>query len=288
MRSLFLVLLLFVAPLQAKTLVASIEPLAMLAREVLGEDVEVHALLLPNQTPHATAFTPSQMQLLRAADLVLWLGADAEPYLADLVGRRDSAAVALLDLPAVEVLGITEEDDHGHGAAGLDPHLWLSPANMAALARALPDHAAALALPRQALARRVTAFEAKLMETRRIVRQRFEPVAQRPWLSYHDPWRYFYRSVGLSAPLVVSGTAEAGASSRHFAVLVERMREKKVACAVAEPEARRALMARLCREDDCRIVEADPLGRDQKNSGYTDFFEHLGELFVGCLTTPDR
>lgn len=288
MRSLFLVLLLFVAPLQAKTLVASIEPLAMLAREVLGEDVEVHTLLLPNQTPHATAFTPSQMQLLRGADLVLWLGADAEPSLADLVGRRDSAAVALLDLPAVEVLGSAEEDDHGHGALGLDPHLWLSPINMAALARALPEHAATLGLERQALVQRVTGFEAKLTEARRTVRQRLEPMAQRPWLSYHDPWRYFYRSVGLSEPLVVSRTAEAGASSRHFALLVERMSNRKVACAVAEPEARRALMARLCREDDCRIVEADPLGRDRQGATYTAFIVHLGELFADCLVVPAR
>lgn len=288
MRSLFLVLLLFAAPLQAKTLVASIEPLAMLAREVLGEHVEVRTLLLPNQTPHATAFTPSQMQLLRGADLVLWLGADAEPYLAGLMAHRSGGAVALLDLPEVLTLAVSEEDGHGHDAAGLDPHLWLSPANMAALARALPAHAATLAVPRHELVRRTADFEAQLLEAQRAVRQRLRPVAQRPWLSYHDPWRYFYQSVGLSEPLVVSGTEEAGASSRHFAVLVKRMDERKVGCAIAEPEARRALMARLCGEETCRIAEADPLGRDQQGGGYTDFIVHLGELFADCLAAPAR
>src|SRR5690606_41612229 len=76
---LFLLMWSWVSLAQAVTVVASIEPLAMLAREVLGDQAEVSTLLLPNQTPHFAAFTPGQARQVRDAELVIWLGHEAEP-----------------------------------------------------------------------------------------------------------------------------------------------------------------------------------------------------------------
>lgn len=301
MRILLTILvLLLAAPASARTVVASIEPLALLAREVLGERATVETLLRPGQTPHFAAFTPSQARALREADLVLWLGAEAEPHLADLLRRSGAPALAVLDLDGVRRLVGGHDhahdadndqpgagDRHAHAAAAHDhdhapasadhpdPHLWLSPRNMGLLARAL---AAEFNLGEAALA----AFEQRLAATVAEVRATLAPVADRAWLSYHDPWRYLTEAVGLTPPLVISESLQSDTSSRHFATLVTEMEARRVRCAIAEPEARLALMRRLCR-GDCRLEPLDPLGRAGETAGYTGFLRHLGERFAACL-----
>ena len=52
---------------------------------------------------------------------------------------------------------------------------------------------------------------------------------------------------------------------------------------MAEPESRRALAERLCR-DQCRVVAADPLGRELGKVGYAALLDDLGQRFIRCLT----
>lgn len=270
---------------QARTVVASVEPLAMLAREVLGDRAEVSTLLRPDQTPHFASFTPSQAREVRDADLILWLGEEAEPHLAGLLARTKAKNLALLSVRGVQRLGGGHAHDDGHDHRGspaygeegtLDPHLWLSPGNMRALARALVEE---LELKDEAVA----VFERDLAQAVQGIKEELAPFRDTPWLSYHDPWHYFRQAVGLSAPLVVSEGLQSDTSSRHFAELAGAMQAKRVGCAIAEPEARLSLMQRLCSEDLCQVQALDPLGRDAETSTYTAFLRHLGDSFRHCL-----
>jgi ABC-type Zn2+ transport system substrate-binding protein/surface adhesin len=51
---------------------------------------------------------------------------------------------------------------------------------------------------------------------------------------------------------------------------------------MAEPESRRALLERLCR-NECRIVEADPLGRQLGAAGYAALLQDLADRFTACM-----
>jgi zinc transport system substrate-binding protein len=273
---------------------ASIEPVAMLLREVLGDAVRVETLMLPNQTPHNASFTPGQARQVREADLLVWLGADAEPGMAGLLKRHGGRQLALTDLDGVyrrdgdeghEHHDHHDDDDAHHHHGLLDPHLWLYPANMRRLAQALPAEAEALGLSRDDVSQRVAAFEAALTETEAAVRAALAPVASTPYLSHHDAWAYFSDAFGVRRPLVINHNIEASASSRRFVELSSIMQAQQVHCVMAEPEARRALLERLCREQ-CRLVQADPLGRDVAGGTYNALLTHLQGLFSQCLTTP--
>lgn len=275
-------LLILSAPLSARTLVASVEPLAMALRDLYGDTAEVETLLAPNQSPHNPMLSPRQMLRLRQADLVVWLGAEAEPAVADLMARRDGPAVAMLSLPDVtrrrgghDHGGEDHPHDHDHGA--LDPHLWLDPANVAALARGLAERDAD-GLPEGQPA----AFLAALERATDAARARLAPLSERPWLSFHNPWGYFQQRLGLREPVTVSEQLGAGPGSRRFVALAERVERESVHCAVAEPEAQRALLKRLC--PDCRRVDLDPLGRDHPGSGYGAWLDQvIAAGFQRCL-----
>jgi zinc transport system substrate-binding protein len=281
LRVLPLLLVLLAPAAAAETrILASIEPLAMVAREVAGAGTAVETLMRPGQSLHGASLTPDQVRAVRDAELFVWLGARAEPGLAPLVRRRAGPDLALLRLDGVHRLHAGAEHAHGEGArehdegqaTALDPHLWLDPRNMARLGRALAAR----------LGRNDRAFQAALDTTSAAVRARLEPVRERRYVSQHNPWRYFARVFGLQPGMAASKGVSAGASARRFVELGRAMERQQVRCVVAEPNARRALLERLCR-GQCRLVDLDPLGRGRTRADYTDFLSHLGRGFRTCL-----
>ena len=286
MRYLLVPLLLALcAPLPARTLVASVEPLAMVLRDLYGDSAEVVTLLEANQNPHNPMLSPRQMLTLRRADLLVWLGEAAEPAVASLAAKRDGDSLALLSLPGVTRRegGHRHDGEHGHGhqheAGELDPHLWLDPRNMALLAEALGEREP---LPEGQPA----AFLADLERTEAALRERLAPVADTPWLTFHHPWGYFQQRLELRAPVIVSEQLGAGPSSRRFVALAQQLENEQVRCAILEPEAQSDLVARLC--PDCRRVALDPLGRDVPARGQGVDYSHwlsdrVAAAFATCL-----
>lgn len=281
---LFLLLWSWVSLAQAVTVVASIEPLAMLARDVLGDDAEVSTLLLPNQTPHFAAFTPAQARQVRDADLVIWLGHEAEPNVEGLLDRARGKTLALLDLPqAVRRYGAAHaHDGHAHHDSELDPHLWLAPDNVLHLADALLALAPQLGLDPSRVRVRHGAFVEALAARRAEWREQFAAARDVPWLTQHNPWGYLVDEWQLQEPLVISASLQGSASARRFAELAGQMGDRQVRCAMAEPEAQRALLSRLCK-GECRVVAADPLGRDLAGEGYLVLLQQLATRFSVCL-----
>ncbi|GAA5132525.1 metal ABC transporter solute-binding protein, Zn/Mn family [Alloalcanivorax gelatiniphagus] len=286
------------SPATARVVVASVEPVAMALRALYGDRAEVVTLLAPNQSPHNPMLSPRQMLTLRQADLVVWLGAEAEPAVADLMARRDGPSVAMLSLPDVtrrqgghhhdhdHDQGAHDHDGHSHDGnnhdghdhtGALDPHLWLDPDNIATLARGLAERDGA-GLP----AGQPADFLAALEEAREAARQRLAPVAGRAWISYHNPWAYFQHPMGLSEPVTVSAQLGAGPGSRRFVALAGQIRDRQVGCAILEPEAQRPMIKRLC--PDCRMVALDPLGRDHPDLDYPAWLDQVVAAgFERCL-----
>lgn len=102
-------------------------------------------VLLPDgASPHDFALRPSDIQRLRSADLVLWVGPDMEAFLNKaLVPISATRKLAISELPAVKPLLMKGEDDddhehageahnhadddHGHHHGEYNMHVWLSP-----------------------------------------------------------------------------------------------------------------------------------------------------------------
>ena len=288
MRSLWLVMLMMLsAQAVSQTLVASVEPLAKVLRGLYGDQVEVVTLLQANQNPHQLALSPRQAMLVQQADLLVWLGETVEAPLAPLVARRQGATLTLLELDGVHRREGDHDHDHdhdhehkhhdsGHGDATLDPHLWLSLDNMMLMAGALAQR-----YPQGLNAGEPDRWQQQARARHASHRKALEGLETVPWLSYHQPWGYLTETLGLAEPLVVSQQLDAGPGSRRFVELAREIRDQQVHCAIREPEARAALIARLC--PDCQIHPLDPLGRDYPELDYLTWRDRLVEGFKACL-----
>ncbi len=63
-------------------IVTTIKPLAWVAQGVSDDSVRVTSLMDQGANPHHFTLRPSQLKALQTADLIIWLGPQAEPYLA--------------------------------------------------------------------------------------------------------------------------------------------------------------------------------------------------------------
>lgn len=279
-------------------IVTSVEPLAKVMRDLYDDAVQVSPLLTANQNPHHIALSPRQVARLQNADLVVWLGAEAEPAMASLMSRRSKPSLAVLDLPALPLRHATNAHSHAEHAhaqhdhhehhhdheqtpdsdidTNIDPHLWLSPQIMEALANRL-----ATDFPQHLRDGMPTRWQHALRTQLAQWRNALAPLQQTPWISYHQPWGYLSDALGMQAPLVLAEQLNTGPSSRHFLHLAAQVKAQNVQCALQEPEARGALIRRIC--PSCRIVAADPLGRDMPEMGYLAWLETLQTRFLQCL-----
>lgn len=123
------------------------------ARQVAGPGVPVASILSsPDQDPHLFEASPSTARAVAAARIVVYNGADYDPWMAKLVQARRA--------PGQQVIVVA---DLVGRKAGANPHLWYDLAVMPAVARALAD-ALAVADPANApaYAERRRAFEESL------------------------------------------------------------------------------------------------------------------------------
>jgi len=263
------------APAEVPRVVTDIAPVHSLVAQVMGDLGSPGLIVPPGTSFHDAGLRPSDAAALAGADLVIWTGTAAVPFLAGPVATLagQAAVVALLETPGWEPLPPREgegfeadhDHDHDHGAGGIDPHAWLDPAVAAAwadtiaeaLAGADPEHGAAYRAHAQAL-------RADLARTQEEIAARLAPLAGRPWLAAHDATQYFERAFAIPAAGAIALPDAQAPGPARLAALRARIADGGIACILAEPDTPPRTLALLAGAEDGsdgpRVAVADPDG----------------------------
>jgi zinc transport system substrate-binding protein len=131
---------------EATAVVASFFPLAEAAERAGGTRVVVTNVTPIGADPHDVELSPSEVDAVLDADLLLYQGGGFQPAIETLVDRREGRSVDVLqglDLLDAEEEG-HEEDGHDeqgdeHEAEEWDPHVWLDPLRYAQIVERIGD-----------------------------------------------------------------------------------------------------------------------------------------------------
>ncbi len=244
----------------------SVPPQAWLVKRLAGEAVEVQTLLPPGANPHTFEPTAKQVRKLTAASVYLTLGMSFERALARRAGSL-SASLKVADMDAgITKLGASaHEHDHeaeGHvcGVDG-DPHIWLSPRLMCAMAsNTVTALGEALPQQRDALAARLPGTVAELMAVDAEVREKLASLRVKTWVVYHPSWSYFAKDYGLSL-LVIEQDGKVP-SARHLVEVIGEARAAGVKVVCAEPQYDKRPALTLAQQLGARLEMIDPLQED--------------------------
>ncbi len=275
--------------------VATTTDLRALVEVVGGEGVAVESLAPPLQDPHAVDVKPGQVARLKAADLLVSIGLDHEPWLARMLrSAKDprfargsphyldaSRAVELLqtDVPRVK----SEGSGHVHGFG--NTHYWLDPENARPITASIRDALGRLApADREGFATRRARFLERLDAGLARWSAALAPFRGTRVVVVHDTWPYFARRFGLAVVAVVEPGPGVPPSPASLVALSERMRSAGVKLIIAEPSANAALVARLAERSGARAVTLVPsVGGAPEASDYLALFDANVARLTGAL-----
>lgn len=285
--------------------VTSIRPLGFIASAIADGVTPTEILLPDGASPHDFALRPSDIQRLRSADLVLWVGPDMEAFLTkSLTQLPANKQLAISELPAVQPLLMKGDDDHDHDHAaeahshadGVDGHdhhhgdynmhVWLSPEVAKVTAIAIHDRLLEL-MPQKKdkLDANLRQFEDQLAQTDKNLVKMLTPVQGKGYFVFHDAYGYFEKHFGLS-PLghfTVNPEIQPGAQRLHQ--IRTQLVEQKAVCVFAEPQFRPAVINAVAKGTNVRSGTLDPLGTgiELGKDSYGNFLTALSNQYVSCL-----
>ncbi|EMH4078272.1 TPA: zinc ABC transporter substrate-binding protein ZnuA [Serratia marcescens] len=304
-RTLLASALVMAGPLSSASaaVVTTIRPLGFIASAIADGVMPTEVLLPDGASPHDFALRPSDIQRLRSADLVLWVGPDMEAFLTKaLVPISATRKLAISELPAVKPLLMKGEDDddhdhageahnhadddHGHHHGEYNMHVWLSPEVAKVTAIAIHDRLLEL-MPqnKDKLDANLRQFENLLTQTDKNVGNMLTPVQGKGYFVFHDAYGYFEKHYGLS-PLghfTVNPEIQPGAQRLHQ--IRTQLVEQKAVCVFAEPQFRPAVINAVAKGTTVRSGTLDPLGIGIAlgKDSYGKFLTQLSSQYVSCL-----
>jgi zinc transport system substrate-binding protein len=231
--------------------VAGFYPLAFAAEEIGGAGVEVANLTPAGAEPHDVELSVRDVERVRSADVVLFLGDGFQPSLEEAADSADGEAVDLL-------AGL----DRSEG----DPHVWLDPVRFAAVVERIGAALGAEASARE-LAARVAALDDEL-------RTGLTDCERREVVTAHDAFAYLGERYDLELIPIAGISPEAEPSARDLERVAELVRARGATTVFVEPLLSPEVGETVARETGGKTAVLDPLEglTEEALDGGEDYF----------------
>jgi zinc transport system substrate-binding protein len=221
-----------------KQVVAAVYPLAYAAQRLGGSSVEVHNLTPAGAEPHDLEVSPSEVRLIRSADLVLLLGHGFQPQLEASAGNG-KRVLRLLDTPGLARF------------ANGDPHVWLDPWRYARIVKRI-----AAALHREAAA---AGLVAELRGLDRAYRQGLSRCARHDIVTSHEAFAYLAQRYGLRQVAITGLSPEAEPAPKNLARVLQLVRRTGTTTVFFETLVSPRIADTVARETDARTSVLNPI-----------------------------
>lgn len=218
-------------------IVAGFYPLAYAAEQIGGDGVDVENLTPPGVEPHDLELSVRDVERIRAADLVLYLGQGFQPALEESAQETEGRALDLLSTQTALRAG--------------DPHVWLDPLRYADVVKGVGD---ALQRPQaaQAMVERLRALDAEL-------EQGLAECDRRELVTSHDAFGYLAERYGLEQVPITGISPEAEPSPRDLERVARLARELGVTTIFFETLVSPEVAETVAREVGAETAVLDPL-----------------------------
>ncbi len=217
---------------EARTVVAAFYPLAWAAEQIGGAEAHVVNLTPPGAEPHDIELSPRDVEAVRGADLVVYVGSGFQSAVEDAVAQRNG--------PSLDVSG-----------GDRDPHVWLDPVRFARIAEQIGD---ALGRPEagRGLARRLHGLD-------RDYTAGLEHCARRTLVTTHAAFAHLAARYGLTQMSLSGRSPEAEPGPRELESLVDEVRGSGATTVLAEPLVSSRLAETVAREAGTKVAVLDPI-----------------------------
>lgn len=311
-------------------------PLKPYVDEILKGVGESQSLLRPGQDPHSFGFSGSQAEMLEQADVLIVPSLAINPYLVKLAAKctqtKHCQVIELTKLAGAEPLTYpvqnpllaplkkadVKEEGHDHDNDAVapekevkkdskpakpleDPHLWLDPERMAAIATPLaqamgnsaPEHRPTLLSNAQKLAfhlRQEVMPELRGMLSKPPTEENGMGQKEIPFITYHAAYYYFLARFGLQSYGELTMRPEELLGAKTVAGVMTKLEQSRVRCMIGEQPT--TMMTRAAKSANAKLVILSPEQLPERGqmdavdwirNDYDRFLYVTAKAFAGCL-----
>ena len=265
---------------------ATLPDLWAITRAVVGDLAEVEPVARFGQNPHDMEIRPSQVLIVRRADVLVRNGLEEDAWIDAIVETAGNARLLRGSMYVIEaargirVLKVPQGpvdrsmgDVHPLGS----PHFTLDPANMPrvtatlveGLSRVAPELAGRLEANRHAFLERVAAAARRWKDL-------LAPLGGARIVSHHDSWPYFLDAFGLVDGGTIEDRPGVPPSPQHLLALIRSMKETRVRAILVETWYLADTARAVARETGAKVVVLPQTPGAVK--GTEDYVGHLEYL----------
>jgi len=271
----FILCLLFCCQVQAKVnIAASIMPLADWARNIGGTNVAVTTILKPGESPHTFTPRPSQMIMLKKADLFIEVGLGLEFWAGKMVSAADNPKLVTLVLGG---LVSTNKADRHEG--GVNPHVWLSPRLAVLFCEAIRDRLCEIDPARAGQYRKnYERYAGILRALDSEIRARIGAWRTKEFVCFHPAYVYFERDYGLRH-VAIEEIPSRSPSPSELAAVVDEVRRIRARAVFVEPQLDPKVGWTVAKETGASVEILDPEGGFPDRDTYIKLMRfNLGQM----------
>src|SRR5215207_5070239 len=232
--------------------VAAFYPLAWATARVADGSVQLRNLTPPGTEPHDVELTARDVERIRSADFVFYLGGGFQPAVEDAVEGADGEAIDVLVDPV------------GH-----DPHVWLDPVRFAEVVKRV-----AAALDREGAAERPVT---ELRELDREFARGLARCQRREIVTAHEAFGYLARRYRLTQVAITGLSPEAEPTPQRLEEVIDRVRETGATTVFFETLVSPRLAETVARETGASTAVLNPL------EGLTEEQAERGEDYLSLM-----
>lgn len=272
----------------ALRIVTTTPDLAAVAKEIVGGNADVHAIVKGTQDPHYVEAKPSYIRRVNRADILIYIGMELEVgWLPKLIeGARNKhmtpGSRRLIDASEAvkEKLEVPEEEVHrSHGDIHADgnPHYMLDPRNGVLVAELLAERFSEIDPERK------EQYEANLKAFQTAYKERIKDWEERlkAWrgakiVTYHRTWTYTANWLGLDVIGHVEEKPGIPPGPRHLAKLIAQIKSEKAAAVVVSSHIPPKVPKTTASRAGVKFIALPPtVGAYKEVKTYADVFEKI-------------
>lgn len=247
-----------------KMVTVSILPQKYLVERIAGDYLDVNVMIPPGMNPATCDLNTGQLKKLYDSDLCFTIG-----YLPFELTHLYPVLETLKDIPVINHSGdvqllsgsCSHQHDAEHEHGGIDPHIWLSPANVQTMIttiyRVLSER-----YPEQQETFKAN-YEDLSRDVDSIARQAQQVLAGRThkeFLIYHPALTYFAGDYGLEQISIEDEGKEPNPA--HLKKIIDLAREKNIHMIFIQSQFDSSNAESIAREIEGQIIPIDPLAED--------------------------
>lgn len=260
-----------------RTVTVSILPQKYFVERIAGDYVKVNVMIPPGMNPATCDLNTNQLKQLYDSDLCFAVG-DLPFEITHLYPVLKNKTDIKLVKHSGQVELLQGSCGHQHDRqAGVDPHIWLSPAYARVISRQILD-ALSETYPEQKAAFEENYFQLRqdIEKLDRRTRQTLEPKQHKSFLIYHPALTYFAHDYGMEQISIENEGKDP--NPVHLKKIIDEARKKKIRIIFIQQQFDVNNANAIARSIGAEVVPIDPLNENwlqEMNRLITIFNQYL-------------